>query len=229
VLKWRLTIHQEYQAQISEFGRIGDSTFFNGMKLLRAGHADGTTQITFQAGITGTGSSQISLAGIATSSYSGTIDTGRIASADFDRNGENATHFDDLAFYGPSSLATLQNAFQNQLLRTQVTASDGTKRELLVGFASHSPGDFAAYAFLKSAPDGTYTPTTDSAVPYSTVLGGGPLLYSYDSAGHINGSGVILIDTGLGTQLSLDLNGLNFRSSTSSGTSISNSKPSYYR
>jgi flagellin len=69
----RDAMNNEYQALVKEFGRIAESTEFNGQKLLLGGRGDNALNFAIQAGIDGDVNSIINLLAGDTGSFSGSV------------------------------------------------------------------------------------------------------------------------------------------------------------
>lgn len=57
----RVALSKEYRQLVAEFGRLGDSAVFNGIKPLLAGRGGSSSSVRFQAGVNGAATSGISV------------------------------------------------------------------------------------------------------------------------------------------------------------------------
>lgn len=83
----RGALSKEYRALLDEYARIGDTTEFNGVKLLRGSRADGIASFAIQVGVTSTLNSIISIATGDSSSLSGQIAVSSLADTDTNDDG----------------------------------------------------------------------------------------------------------------------------------------------
>lgn len=112
----RGTLNQEYYSLTQEFGRIGESTSFNGLNLLLAGRKNNPRELFLQAGIRGGIDNFISVT-------SG--DTGRISGV-LDRDSMVTSAITS------GSAQEIVDAFNNNVIRTRVTDSLGNSHEVLL-------------------------------------------------------------------------------------------------
>lgn len=143
----RVSTNTEYQALVREFGRIGDTTSFNGLSLLLAGRPRQSSAINLQTGIDGRSSSNLSI----TTGNSGTLSGTVFASILF-----GSGTFP--VFGSQSSFDALTAAAQGQVLRTSLRDESGIEREvLLVATYNGNSGDYSFQTYLKNSdigPDG---------------------------------------------------------------------------
>jgi flagellin len=69
--KQRSAMNDEYQSLVEEFGRIAQTTKFNGVPLLMGGRNGNSSELTIQAGITGDANSQLTMKLADTGPFSG--------------------------------------------------------------------------------------------------------------------------------------------------------------
>lgn len=164
----RQALNKEYQALIQEFNRIGETSEFNGQKLLLAGRGDNASQYQLQVGINGSNDSVISIANQDTATFSGTIS----ASTDFTEVGNSAPYdgnpdgqetLDDFLYHNNfvnsnptfDQLATFS---QNNMFRVSVTDSNGEQKDLIgiisLGNYLDAPDNNASFALYALSADG---------------------------------------------------------------------------
>ncbi len=233
----RGSLNTEYQQLLSEFGRLADSTSFNGVNLLRARRSDGVSAISIQAGISGASTSRITIAGVDTTRFSGVVDLSRLY-GDFDdgsRNGVRDGEVDaaDFIYFfdaidGGISKDRLFQMFGNQVTTTKVIDSQGNERELLVSFSSSDgagadgANPLALTVWSKDSATGLYKGYSwQGTQSYATGTGA---VFSVDASGTITSgavqSGQVDFGSGVTANLQMDLSGLSFINS-SSGTQAS--------
>jgi flagellin len=214
----RRAISVEYRALAEEFGRLGDSTSFNGISLLRGNHSNGTRSLQIQAGGDGGANSTISIDNADTASLSGTFDVSRLASANWDGSTAPPTiNVGDFSAFlnwsgainGPGGFELLRTRFNNNLFTKTMTDSQGNSREVVFGLAMSYAGadslsSVTLMAFVKNLTDDGYVSATANFPGYIS----GAL--SIDAAtGRMNNASAINFDTDIGIA-TLDLSGLRF-------------------
>lgn len=124
---------------MKEFGRLGDSTSFNGQNLLLAGRGSNAAQFSLQAGITGESTSRISVDGLDSGTLSGWVvpDT-RYAGGQ------------SLDFLGSITEELLYSALGTTLYRTSIIDASGTSRELYVGAIINNATTFTLTVFART-------------------------------------------------------------------------------
>ena len=201
----RLSLHQEYYTLTKEFGRIGETTSFNGLNLLLSGRGANPRDLFLQAGIRGDANSILQVSG---------GDTGRISGV-LDRNGLVSVSFSN----GPHSAEAVTDAYNSRVLRTRVVDSNGVEHEAMVAFYDvGTPTSIKADLFVhaEEATGGS----ASEAGQWRKLPNGAVVFASYDTAsGSITGqsgnwSGLVSGGSILFNQL--DLSGLKI--SDSSGT-----------
>lgn len=120
----RNALNQEYQSLVKEFGRLGESTKFNGQNLLLGTRGGASASIGLQAGITGSNLSQLSVQRADTGAFSGIINTRE----DSPRNSVPAGLQDSVLF------SELDSETNHKLISTTITDSTGKNRDLLLWF-----------------------------------------------------------------------------------------------
>lgn len=134
--KQRLALNTEYQSLVAEFGRIGDTTKFNNVNLLRGGYASNPSQISIQSGITGQGNSVLGVNLVDVGSFSGII------------------NIDDLLLGGSSvslgSLDTILHSYNDQLLLVKAKDSNGVMHDLYLGLQKFDSGTYQVSGFVRA-------------------------------------------------------------------------------
>lgn len=209
--KQRLALNSEYQALLAEFGRLGETTTFNGLQLLSA-DLNNPQDINLQIGINGRPTSIISASTANTSRLSGVIDT------------YNPTHLG--AYADSGTFDEISDHFLNNVFYTQVVDNTGRKRDVMIGvLGGNIPGasnsiDFITYQRVSdtggvgaSAGSGTVTDANDEWV-WSGSLG----YILRDDTGIVPDSTTIsanfTFQGGATATLSLDISGLQFSDSS---------------
>ena len=211
----------EYRSLAEEFGRLGDSTSFNGINLLRSQHTGGSANIQIQAGPDSSANSVLTLNNADTATLSGTFDVSRIASANWD--GSTLNPVINVADFSSflNFLADIQNdgfnliatRFQNNLLSFNVKDSSGQLRNVLVGFnysfsGADSLSSVGIMTFVSNTSGTGYT--ASASVSNSFVNGG----YSIDSStGQLQNANAVTLSTSVG-DFTFDLSGIRFLSGT---------------
>ncbi|MBN8550284.1 MAG: hypothetical protein J0M12_13280 [Deltaproteobacteria bacterium] len=118
----RQSANQEYQALVKEFGRLGDTSTFNGIALLKAGAGSNGSAIQLHTGIDGSSRSGLAVSTANTGTLSGNIYASTLfgTGTALSPNAAYAT-FDDLSA-----------SANGQLMRAQVTDSGGTTRDIVL-------------------------------------------------------------------------------------------------
>jgi flagellin len=170
--------------------------------------------LSLQVGINSSSNSIISLQGYNTGSWSGTYDTSRFATIDWNQNGLLPEDQDIDDFVAPQDLDTLLQRFSQQAGIVEVQDSNGNTRRLVTGFLGDAE-TFSTISFLENPATGLFEVTGDSASAFLNVLSGGAGTYSINqSTGRINGDGSVRVDTGLGGSILIDVSGLVFAESS---------------
>ena len=117
----RISMTAEYQSLVSEYGRIGSTTSFNGLNLLASNRSGNPTQLVLQAGINGSQNSLLSINTGDTTSFSGIV---RLGSAWPDPS-QNET------------FASMNAYFAGQMGTATVTDSQGKQRRVVFGISRH--------------------------------------------------------------------------------------------
>lgn len=188
----RSALSTEYRSLLKEFGRIGDTTSFNGLRLLQGNRPASSQALTVQAGITGESNGQLVVRNPESGSYSGLL-------------GIFAT---TVGFLGPALGAASEDAlfsvFGNALLSVPV-ANSTTGGQIYIGITQGilSSSDASIWVYEKTA-DGvsvinsfTRSLTTDDATGYRKLTDG-------------QFSAALSLPSGGTMNLSLDLSGLRF-------------------
>jgi flagellin len=217
----RSTMQQEFQELLEEYDRIANSTSFNGLELL-----NGRTNLSFQAGITGSSRSQISMSTVDSRLLSGNINPDTIN--DYNRNGA-IDPSDVQYFYGDGlqvnrTEAELSAIFGSSILFVDTVDmnSGATIRAAVLMIKVESSNELGFVAFAGNA-DGTYFGSLDAQNEAFQIIGGSSTydaIFAIDSAtGLINGNNKVTLTTlssgtgSLGGDFVLDLSGLTFKSS----------------
>lgn len=228
----RASLQEEYQQLVAEFGRLGDTTRFNGLNLLRSSFANGVDFLRLQAGINGSSNAQLSIQGASTGSMTGTINISE--AFQYDRLGDGIDLldlFDYLDWFGNSLGAITRDEIlerhNGQVFETTIRANDGTEVEVLVAFVAGalnqtSPNTLSVQVFSRTAGSNSGFQVGVDGVD-STGNGG---LFSFDpSSGQIVGNTSFILQTSSGlpgaTTITLDFAGLRFTSNSINNVSSS--------
>lgn len=196
----RRSLNSEYQTLLREFGRIGDSASFNGVKLLLGGHGSSNPNaLSLQAGITGASSSSISFS----LTDSGTL-SGRLY-------GDSAADFPALAAGAAMSWGDIEAQLgSTTILRHTVTDSQGRSRDILL--SAYAGGGFVAFnSFVR----GDQSNSGSTSSPDMWVVSDS-ISVTYDVASGVpTGSGFVNFPVtgfagGATANVSLDIRGLRF-------------------
>lgn len=123
----RRVLAKEYNSLVWEFGRIGDSSVFNGIFPLLGGKSGLLSQLNLQVGANGSANSSLAVNLSNMGTYSG-----KLQAVNFT---QNFSGFDDsFTFEG------LQDAYDGRLIRLTVTDTAGVERELLAGLVGNFVG-----------------------------------------------------------------------------------------
>lgn len=126
----RRSLNHEYQQLVAEFGRIGDSTYFNGINLLSG--KDGAQDLLIQAGITGGENSAVLLNLLDTSSFSGRLGI----RSEFGGDGFITATDIVAARYQSTSWDGINDYFYNSAAYQTVRDSNGNNREVWIVIAA---------------------------------------------------------------------------------------------
>ncbi len=214
---------EEYRTLAQEFGRLGDSTTFNGINLLRSSHTGGSSALQIQAGLDSSSTSTISVAMSDTGSLSGVFDVSRLASANWDGSTAppvlNVSDFSALLNWtanlgAEDAFDSIASRFNNNVLSLKIADSAGNRREVLVAFAkSYGGGDsassLAVMTFTKNSNGIGYAAGANNFSNYIS----GNLTLDTNTGQLANANAVSLAVSGIGN-ISLDLSGLRFLSSS---------------
>lgn len=119
--KQRQSLQTEYLSLVQEFGRIGETTTFNKVSLLKSGNGTNSSALNIQAGTDGSSNSNLQIQLNNTGLISGTI----YALSDPGADMALAPYID--------TMGGILNAHQNRVIRTQFTDSGGQTQQALVG------------------------------------------------------------------------------------------------
>lgn len=200
----RATLSEEYRSLVSEFGRLGETTSFNNLTLLKGSRSSTLGSLILQAGINGSGSSILQAQNANTSSYSGTFEIGERGTAD-----ANFTTEDLAAVY------------DNQLISVTIRDDSGTERDLLVGFdfgSDAAPNSIYLVKIYQRASDsggvGGVTAGGDIVTEGSEwVLGNSTTLMVNGATGQVSSTTTASLEFDNGARtgtINLDLRGLVF-------------------
>ncbi len=213
----RRSLDVEYQQLLKEFGRLGDSTTFNGLSLLRGTRANGLSLLDLQVGINGSSSARITSTSADTASLSGIINRSTLATPDWDGIGGVAVG-DIFAFlsFGVSGTPTeedLRAAFRDQVYFTTTTTDTGEQVEVAVGFINgywNAPGadTVGVISFYRSEGSEVWTPISAAANQFEFLSGSGNHLINPADGSVYNGTTYTVSNGTWG--VSLDLTGLRF-------------------
>ncbi|WKZ57291.1 MAG: flagellin [Bdellovibrionota bacterium] len=210
----RAAMMKEYRQLSFEFGRLGNSTSFNGLNLLIAGRGTNPSRLVIQTGVDGTGESSIGMSLGDTGVLSGIIREGYaygsgIANADYTERTE----------------ASLYSGYNQRLARFTVKDAQGAEKEVMVGL-EYTNGNYRAVMYQRVGdtavlggffPDG-FSSVSNNPDNWVRMPGGG---FTVNAAtGKVNGTGEITLTYRFDSDkngsyesvgyLGLDLRGLTF-------------------
>jgi len=146
----RAALNLEYQALLKEFGRIGDTTVFNGQNLMLGQH--GLENLSLQVGINGDSLSRLTVETSNTGNLSGII------------------NFDDLpttaeAYAGfiESSFEEISDVFNGLVSHMSVVDDSGQKRDLVVGFSPSGVDAVRIFIYQKVSDTGGVGSSTNTS------------------------------------------------------------------
>lgn len=119
----RTALNDEYQALVDEFGRLGDSTTFNGLNLLHGETRNELDEILIQAGITGGTSALLSIDTVDSGSFSGTVN----------RRSVNTLR-------DSMTLEELFDRYRTNIASMTIVDESGVERDLLLSFGGPAAG-----------------------------------------------------------------------------------------
>lgn len=218
----RDTLNKEFQSLIKEFGRLGDSTQFNGVNLMLGGRGTNPSELSIQAGIDGSQNSNLRVGLGDSGSLSGTLNVDQLAFGH-----PNAFQSWVTANWGRTnfSIDELGATFGSAMMQTTGTDSSGRTREVLVAFASptQSPGRGAQMiVFVQSLSDPTVWQNSINVTDFLGIIGD-YLSVQFDTAGRFQSFSASTSGTEDATAVNLDFSGLVASGAafgTSDGTSL---------
>ena len=117
----RISMSAEYQSLVSEYGRIGSTTSFNGISLLASSRNGNPSQLVLQAGINGSQNSLLRVSTGDTTAFSGVVRLGN--------------SWPDPSV--PDTFANMISYFGGQVGTATVTDSQGKQRRIVFGLSRH--------------------------------------------------------------------------------------------
>ncbi len=149
----RRALQEEYSKLVQEFGRLGDTSEFNGLSLLLGGRNGKQSSFNIQSGISGGSASLFSVSAPDTGSVSGIVD---LALSYYSTAGAQASDLFTVYAAAPDDISfdTLSSLFQNQLLKRTVQGSDGLSHTVYIGVIGNTVDNkplFAAYEEIAGA------------------------------------------------------------------------------
>lgn len=190
----RTSLSREYLTLIQEFGRLGVTSAFNGVKPLAGTHNGGSASIVLQAGLTGSTQGQLSISNSNTAYFSGRIDrntmvTSDIASFSGERELTYTTH--------NGNVARLGNYYG---------------REIYIGFYSTVYGQID-FNILEEGTDGSFSAAANGFFKYTQATG------EVTTSGAASGAQTVSLSfmDGESGDISIDFRGLQISSSTGAG------------
>ncbi len=218
----RGALSKEYRALLAEYARIGDTTEFNGVKLLRGSRTDGIASFAIQVGVTSTLNSIISIATGDSSSLSGQIAVSSLADTDTNDDGV-VDPFDYEFLTGDRSLTELTDIFNGNLVASTYKDASGTERTAYTGLMAdaNDPSRFDVFTFEQRS-DGRFEITSSETSAASGFAAGADYgRFSFNtSTGTIDQAGYRVTLNG-GQVVSLDLQGLRLVNGSAQNTAIS--------
>jgi flagellin len=210
----RDTLSAEYRQLMQEFGRLGDSTFFNGRSLMLGGRGSSNpASLLLQLGIDGGAASRLGISLADTGTLSGVIaEYSALGSASSVVTGAEYESFD-----------ALMDAVQNKAVNLTVKDSQGVDRDIVLAFRyQYSNGTYEAVVFQRRVDIGDpgYEHILEQALssdPDSWYAMSGVAVSVNSATGIASGTGTISVNLNFanGTAtgaLSVDLRGLRFLS-----------------
>ena len=218
----RGALSKEYRALLAEYARIGDTTEFNGVKLLRGSRTDGIASFAIQVGVTSTLNSIISIATGDSSSLSGQIAVSTLA--DTDTNDDGIVDFFDYDFLtGALSITELADIFNGNLVASTYKDASGTERTAYTGLMAdaNDTSRFDMFTFEQRS-DGRFEITSSEIYDATQfTISAEQRRFSFNtSTGTIDQAGYRVTLNG-GQVVSLDLQGLRLVNGSAQNTAIS--------
>lgn len=185
----RGALEGEYRQLVKEFGRLGDTTLFNGLALLSAGIGGNSSSFNLQVGSNGSINSLLSLS----SGRSGTM-MGSIVADGLDND------------WGGGDMSELNFQTSGNIIRTEITDSLGQKHKifLAVNGVLASSVNFRVFGLSNEA-GGTFT--TDGSVEELGDFGVSLNLSSGSITGSLTGTTNVFLN-GATANLNIDMRGI---------------------
>jgi flagellin len=211
----RSTMQNEYEQLVSEFGRIGDTTSFNGLDLLRGNRGNARGGINIQAGLRGDANSRIGLSGIDLATLSGTID---VNSLSMDVNGDGLFNASDYVGSDTSQAALRAQYGDNVIFLDGSHTTSGNAVAVLL-FQSRVDNTIGVFA-LEQKSDGNYAADFFTYLDMVDFYSGGNGAISYDptSGAVLSVADITTYDGGSGGALRTNFSGFLFKNSPQSGS-----------
>lgn len=221
----REAIQTEYTALVEEFGRIGQSTEFNGRALMLGSRSAQSEQIMLQVGITGDNASTISLQNTDTGPISGSLNVTELLWQQDDGLGG----FDFWNKYKFQTLQwTLEEIYQNAgdvALQVEGTDGGGNARDILLVPLSQSKESDGIYfvGFVRSDSDPDIWETVIDLTDLNTwdAKSTGSMNIAYSSDGQVTSNGLSNQTIYGASTGEVDLDGLTISGLTSASGSTS--------
>ena len=204
----RRSLNAEYQALISESGRIGSTTSFNGIALLLGTRDGNALSVALQADISGGTNSQLAFSRTDVGAFSGTFNLASAPMSSSSYFDWINTHFGEISFTTDALVA----AFGGSIGRVTSTDDNGVQHETLVAITSAgvSGNGISMLAFTQSATNPDLWENEIDAGDFDDYAAGGNAFFN--SSGRITTGGgnvTLLTDNGfVSTSVNIDLRGL---------------------
>jgi flagellin len=221
----RKVLDVEYQQLLREFGRLGDSATFNGLKLLHGMRVSGIGEMHIQAGITGATESRVTITSGDTATLSGIVNRDSIRSVDLNGGGLDISDLFQLLSEDSAGHSDegLRSKYREQVYFTEFTDSSGTVYEVATAFINGSFFDqtdrVGAQVFSRVRGATHWNASSAAGNVFSFQNG----TFDIDpSTGQIIGDGILAAAVGTST-MTIDFSGLRFLSlspSAGNGSSI---------
>ena len=196
----RVALDEEYQALVREFGRIADTTEFNGLNLLLSGRGSNAQDITLQAGVDGSTLSTLTVTLDDTGTFSGQIGTRNDADGSGGVDGADTATLNGLINGSESITDSFHDAVNGNIFRYKLEDSDGASRNIAVAVLDDGTNR-GLFAYYQQTTDGTYA-NAASNIAVGSLADEHTLNLTFG-------------DTGATANLDLDLRGLEVTDSVS--------------
>ncbi len=205
----RTTLQAEYAELIEEMGRIGETTVFNGLELLRGDRGNMRGGLAIQAGLRGDVNSRVTMQGLDVSSLSGVIDRNSLTIS---------TAKIETALAGGTEAELRERLGDNVVFLDGSQSSDGNRKALIL-FRSDVDDTIGVFALDFTSSTGKYS--TDFFTYLDMVgfqsAGGGQIQYDSSSGRVLSQSALSFNIEGNDFTTTFDFSGYKFLSNPQGG------------